>query len=126
MAENCSIQKSICMVVRHRCAAFCPTSLIAFGRARSILARSSTWNCPWSKRRRAIGPWMSAALSRRCCAHKQEERREYYVHAERGDLTMTSWTQKDLERIGAADELRLPSFREDGTPLRYDLGCSRG
>lgn len=27
---------------------------------------------------------------------------------------MTSWTQKDLERIGAADELRLASFREDG------------
>ena len=28
---------------------------------------------------------------------------------------MTSWTQKDLERIGAADELQLTTFRKDGT-----------
>lgn len=28
---------------------------------------------------------------------------------------MTDWTQKDLERISAADELRLASFRENGT-----------
>jgi len=28
---------------------------------------------------------------------------------------MTSWTRNDLERIGAADELKLASFKEDGT-----------
>jgi hypothetical protein len=28
---------------------------------------------------------------------------------------MTSWTLKDLERIGAAEELRLASFKQDGT-----------
>ena len=28
---------------------------------------------------------------------------------------MTSWTRNDLERIGAADELLLASFKEDGT-----------
>jgi hypothetical protein len=28
---------------------------------------------------------------------------------------MTSWTRNDLERIGAADELQLASFKEDGT-----------
>jgi hypothetical protein len=28
---------------------------------------------------------------------------------------MTSWTQKDLERIAAADELHLSSFKQDGT-----------
>jgi hypothetical protein len=28
---------------------------------------------------------------------------------------MTSWTQKDLERIGAADELQLASVKQDGT-----------
>ena len=28
---------------------------------------------------------------------------------------MTSWTRNDLGRIGAADELQLASFKEDGT-----------
>ncbi|GHO70489.1 hypothetical protein KSC_093810 [Ktedonobacter sp. SOSP1-52] len=28
---------------------------------------------------------------------------------------MTNWTQKELERIGAADELQLASFKQDGT-----------
>jgi|SRR5579875_586215 hypothetical protein len=28
---------------------------------------------------------------------------------------MTSWTQNDLERIGAAEELRLATFKKDGT-----------
>ena len=28
---------------------------------------------------------------------------------------MTSWTRNNLERIGAADELQLASFKEDGT-----------
>jgi hypothetical protein len=28
---------------------------------------------------------------------------------------MTGWTRNDLERIGAADELQLASFKEDGT-----------
>ena len=28
---------------------------------------------------------------------------------------MTSWTRHDLERIGAAEELQLASFKEDGT-----------
>jgi len=28
---------------------------------------------------------------------------------------MTSWTNNDLGRIGAADELQLASFKEDGT-----------
>jgi hypothetical protein len=28
---------------------------------------------------------------------------------------MTSWTRNDLERIGAADELQLASFKKDGT-----------
>ena len=28
---------------------------------------------------------------------------------------MTSWTRNDLERIGAADELLLASFKKDGT-----------
>jgi hypothetical protein len=28
---------------------------------------------------------------------------------------MTNWTQKDLERIGTADELQLASFKQDGT-----------
>ena len=28
---------------------------------------------------------------------------------------MTSWTRNDLERIGAAEELQLASFKEDGT-----------
>src|SRR5437879_12026519 len=32
-----------------------------------------------------------------------------------GDSTMTSWTNNDLGRIGAADELQLTSFKEDGT-----------
>ncbi len=28
---------------------------------------------------------------------------------------MTSWTQNDLERIGAAEELQLATFKKDGT-----------
>ncbi len=28
---------------------------------------------------------------------------------------MTRWTQNDLERIGAAEELRLATFKKDGT-----------
>ena len=28
---------------------------------------------------------------------------------------MTNWTQKDLERIGAANELQLVTFKKDGT-----------
>ena len=28
---------------------------------------------------------------------------------------MTSWTRHDLERIGAAEEMQLASFKEDGT-----------
>ena len=28
---------------------------------------------------------------------------------------MTSWTRNDLERIGAAEELQLATFKEDGT-----------
>src|SRR5205809_6031593 len=28
---------------------------------------------------------------------------------------MTGWTRHDLERIGAAEELQLATFREDGT-----------
>jgi hypothetical protein len=28
---------------------------------------------------------------------------------------MTSWTSNDIERIGAADELQLASFKKDGT-----------
>jgi len=28
---------------------------------------------------------------------------------------MTSWTRHDLERIGAADELQLATFKQDGT-----------
>src|SRR2546421_11038245 len=32
-----------------------------------------------------------------------------------GGSTMTSWTNNDLGRIGAADELQLMSFKEDGT-----------
>jgi hypothetical protein len=28
---------------------------------------------------------------------------------------MTEWTKNDLERIGAADELQLASFKKDGT-----------
>ncbi len=28
---------------------------------------------------------------------------------------MTSWTSNDLERIGAAEELQLATFKEDGT-----------
>lgn len=28
---------------------------------------------------------------------------------------MNNWTRNDLERIGAADELRLASFKKDGT-----------
>ncbi len=28
---------------------------------------------------------------------------------------MTGWTRNDIERIGAADELQLASFKEDGT-----------
>ena len=32
-----------------------------------------------------------------------------------GGYAMTSWTRNDLERIGAADELQLASFKEDGT-----------
>src|SRR5437879_11749078 len=32
-----------------------------------------------------------------------------------GGYAMTSWTRNDLERIGAADELLLASFKEDGT-----------
>src|SRR6266513_6248859 len=32
-----------------------------------------------------------------------------------GGSTMTSWTNNDLGRIGAADELQLTSFKEDGT-----------
>ncbi len=31
---------------------------------------------------------------------------------------MTSWTRNDLERIGAADELQLASFKQDGTPRK--------
>lgn len=31
---------------------------------------------------------------------------------------MTNWTQKDLERIGAADELQLATFKRDGTRSR--------
>ena len=27
---------------------------------------------------------------------------------------MTNWTRNDLERIGAADELQLASFKKDG------------
>lgn len=29
---------------------------------------------------------------------------------------MTNWRQKDLARIAATDELRLASFKQDGTP----------
>src|SRR6266568_1373672 len=32
-----------------------------------------------------------------------------------GGHAMTSWTRNDLGRIGAADELQLASFKEDGT-----------
>src|SRR6266849_11043540 len=32
-----------------------------------------------------------------------------------GGYAMTSWTRNDLERIGAADELLLVSFKKDGT-----------
>ena len=32
-----------------------------------------------------------------------------------GGSAMTSWTRNDLERIGAADELLLASFKKDGT-----------
>ena len=32
-----------------------------------------------------------------------------------GGYAMTSWTRNDLGRIGAADELQLASFKEDGT-----------
>src|SRR5437764_13547502 len=32
-----------------------------------------------------------------------------------GGNAMTSWTRNDLERIGAADELLLASFKKDGT-----------
>src|SRR3989442_15593847 len=32
-----------------------------------------------------------------------------------GGYAMTSWTRNDLERIGAADELLLASFKKDGT-----------
>jgi hypothetical protein len=32
-----------------------------------------------------------------------------------GGSAMTSWTRNDLERIGAAEELQLASFKEDGT-----------
>lgn len=35
-----------------------------------------------------------------------------------GDSPMTSWTKNDLERIGAADELQLTSFKEDGMPRK--------
>ncbi len=40
---------------------------------------------------------------------------------------MTSWTNNDLGRIGAADELQLTSFKEDGTLSKagHDLGRSR-
>jgi hypothetical protein len=31
---------------------------------------------------------------------------------------MTNWTQKDLERIGAAEELQLVTFKKDGTLRR--------
>ncbi len=31
---------------------------------------------------------------------------------------MTNWIQKDLEHIGAADELRLATFKKDGTQRR--------
>lgn len=31
---------------------------------------------------------------------------------------MTSWTRNDLERIGAADELQLATFKKDGTLRR--------
>ena len=30
-------------------------------------------------------------------------------------LAMTNWTQNDLERIGAAEELQLATFKQDGT-----------
>jgi hypothetical protein len=32
-----------------------------------------------------------------------------------GGYAMTNWTRNDLERIGAADELQLASFKKDGT-----------
>src|SRR5438132_13967906 len=32
-----------------------------------------------------------------------------------GGSAMTSWTRNDLERIGAAEELLLASFKKDGT-----------
>ena len=35
--------------------------------ARSIPARSSTWNCRWPRWRRATARWTSAGRSRRCC-----------------------------------------------------------
>ncbi len=32
---------------------------------------------------------------------------------------MTSWTEDELDRIGAAEELQLASLRRDGTPRPY-------
>src|SRR6266568_5116242 len=47
----------------------------------------------------------------------REGRRERCRHEKsyKGGSAMTSWTRNDLERIGAADELQLASFKEDGT-----------
>jgi alkylhydroperoxidase/carboxymuconolactone decarboxylase family protein YurZ len=39
-----------------------------------------------------------------------------------GGYAMTSWTRNDLERIGAADELLLASFKKDGTHLAFYAG----
>jgi hypothetical protein len=41
---------------------------------------------------------------------KEEERREHHAQPDKGGSAMTSWTQKDLERIGAADELQLAPY----------------
>lgn len=46
-------------------------------------------------------------------------RQKHKIHAERrtaeGDMDMTTWTSHELDKIGAADELRIASQRGDGT-----------
>ena len=46
---------------------------------------------------------------------KEEERGGDHETSYEGGSAMTGWTRNDLGSIGAADELQLASFKEDGT-----------
>src|SRR5437764_5402159 len=44
----------------------------------------------------------------------RREREENHAQSDKGGVAMTCWTPHDLERIGAAEELQLATFKKDG------------